>query len=105
MTFRRPALVAIALVLAAACSGGVGEEQVAEADVEQEVSEQLGEEVGGAPPDIDCPDDLAAEVGASMECVLSVEGDDARYPVAVEVTSAEDGDATFDVEVLDEPIE
>ena len=104
MTSKRPrqllvaALAGFALV-AAACGAGA----VKEADVETAVAAQLAEETGQPEPDIDCPNDLDAEVGATMECDLTVEGDDAVYPVTVEVTSVEDGKANYSVEVGEAP--
>ena len=84
---------------AAACGAGA----IEEADVEASVAEQLAEETGQAEPNIDCPGDLDAEVGATMECDLTVDGDDAVYPVTVEVTSVEDGTANYSVEVGEAP--
>lgn len=80
-----------------------GQSEISEAELEASVARQLAEEVGQPEPDIDCPGPLEAEVGAEMECDLSVEGDDAVYPVFVEVTSVEDGTANYTVEVGDSP--
>ena len=88
--------------MAGACSGSVsvGGGDVAEADIEAQAAEQLAESVGSdVPPTVDCPGSLAAEVGTTMTCELSVEGDDATYPVSIEVTAVEDGVASFSVEV------
>ena len=87
---------------AASCSGSVsvGGSDVAQAEVEAQVASQLAESVGSdVPPTIVCPGDLAAEVGATMTCELSVEGEDGTYPVLVEVTAVKDGVATFTAEV------
>ena len=97
---------AVLLVAAAAgCSGGGGENLIAQEDLEQEVATQLAAAVDQPEPNISCPGDLEAEVGATTECELSVDGDDAVYPVTVEVTSAEDGDAEFEIEVGETPKE
>ena len=88
------------------CSGevSVGEDTIDRSELEEQIAAQLAEEFPDAPdPIIECPDDLDAEEGATTECDLSVEGEDAVYPVAVEVTSAEDGEATFDIEVGETP--
>jgi hypothetical protein len=78
----------------------VGDDDVAQAEVEAQVASQLAESVGtDVLPTIACPGDLAAEVGATMTCELSVEGEDGTYPVLVEVTAVEDGVATFSAEV------
>lgn len=66
----------------------------------------LAAEVNQPEPNIDCPEDLDAKVGAEMECVLSVEGDDKRFPVTVKVTSIDDEgeNAKFGVQVGSEPL-
>ena len=92
------ALAGFALV-AAACGAGA----IKESEVEASVAAQLAEETDQPEPDIDCPGDLKAEVGETMECDLTVEGDDAVYPVTVEVTSVEDGKANYSVEVGEAP--
>jgi hypothetical protein len=99
--FRRVVLLVPAglAVLATACGSNV----VPEADVESSVAEQLAAQTDQPEPNIDCPGDLEAEVGATMECDLTVDGDDAVYPVTVEVTSLEDGKANYNVEVGDAP--
>lgn len=89
------ALVAGGLLALAGCGAGA----IDQADLEANISEQLAEETGEAAPDISCPGDLKAEVGATTECQLSVEGDDTTFPVAVEVTKVEDGVASYSVEV------
>ncbi|HUR49849.1 MAG TPA: DUF4333 domain-containing protein [Acidimicrobiales bacterium] len=94
---RRLLLIVLAgfTLVASACGAGA----VKESDVESAVAAQLAEETDQPEPDVDCPDDLKAEVGATMECDLTVEGDDAVYPVTVKVTSIEDGKANYSVEV------
>src|SRR5688500_13882681 len=86
-------------LVAAACGAGA----VKEADVENAVAAQLAAETDQPEPDVDCPDDLDAEVGATMECDLTVDGDDNVYPVTVKVTSIEDGKANYSVEVGEAP--
>lgn len=77
-----------------ACGAGA----VEESEVESKISEQLTQQVGQAPDDIDCPGDLNAEVGTKMTCELTA-GEDV-LDVAVEVTEVKDGNAQFDIEVL-----
>jgi uncharacterized lipoprotein len=75
---------------------------VDKADVESQAEEQLAAQVDAdVTPDVSCPDDLDAEEGATMECELTVEGDDTVYPVSIEVTSVEDDTANFSIEVGD----
>lgn len=68
-------------------------------ELEQEISTQLENEVGVAPDDVECPEDLDSEVGATVVCVLTA-GED-ELDVTVEVTSVEDGRALFDIAVED----
>lgn len=75
-------------------SGKVPAEQVA-----QQVSDQLEARVGRAPDAVECPEDLAAEVGATLRCTLT-DGDD-EIGVDVEVTAVDDSDVTFDIQVDD----
>lgn len=101
--FSRPltALVA-AVLLATACSDS---NAVAADDVEQEAAQKLAAEVGSdVVPNIDCPEDLEAEEGAELTCELTVDGDPDAYPVYIVVTSVDDGNANFSVEVGEEPI-
>jgi hypothetical protein len=75
--------IPLAVALAAICLAGVGcsaevtvgDNAISEADLEQEVAQQLASQTNQPEPDIDCPDGLKVEVGASTECVLSVEGE------------------------------
>ncbi len=85
-----------ALVLVAGCSSTPS---IDRDDLEQEVSTQLENEVGVAPDDVECPEDLESEVGASVVCVLTAGSDE--LDVMVEVTSVEDDRAAFDIEVED----
>ena len=86
-------------VLLAGCGAG----RVAAADVENAVAEQV-EQQAGARPEVTCPDDLEAEVGATARCTLTLEQVDGEYGVTVTVTSVEDDEARFDVEVGQEPL-
>lgn len=101
MTSKRLLLILLAGValVAAACGADV----IEKAELESTVAKQLAEEADQPEPDIDCPGDLEAEVGATMECDLTVEGDDDVYPVTVKVTSIEDDKANYSVEVGDAP--
>jgi hypothetical protein len=88
---------AIALVLAGAFAAGCGDDDaVSQSAVEQEAEIQLAAQIGEE-PDITCPGNLDAEVGATMECELTLESDDGTYPVYVEITSIEGDRANFDV--------
>lgn len=103
MKIQRTLALAVAVaaggLLVAGCSTT---NSVSQSDVESQAEEQLAAQVDtGVTPDVSCPGDLDAEEGATMECELTVEGDDAVYPVSIEVTSVEDDTANFSIEVGD----
>jgi hypothetical protein len=98
-----PLALALALLAGPVLAGCGDDGSVSQGDVEQQVAEQLAAQIGSDPPDVSCPGDLDAEVGATMECDLSVEGDSAVYPVQLEVTSVEGDTVNFDIQVADEP--
>lgn len=86
-----------ALPLLAACGAG----SVPASDVEEQISTVLEQEVGQAPDDVTCPDDLPGEVGAEMSCELSAGGQ--TIGVTVTVSSVDGGQVNFDVLVDDAP--
>jgi Domain of unknown function (DUF4333) len=93
-----PAAIALlALGLAACGSNDLAADSVAKA------AEDALEAEAGARPDVSCPHDLPAEVGAKARCTLSVGEDPNTYGVTVRVTSIEGKTAHFDVEVDEEP--
>ena len=99
MASRRVLLASPLLALGLA---GCGAGTLEAGTVEEGAADALEEEVG-VRPDISCPDDLEAEVGASMECTLTAGDDPTEYPVTVTVSSVEGDSAKFDVEVGDAP--
>ena len=96
----RPLALATAATFALAGCGMLGGGSVSAEDVETQITEQLTEMVGQEPEDVSCPEDLPAEEGAEMTCVLSAGGE--TIDVAVTVSSVEDGQVSFDIEVADE---
>jgi hypothetical protein len=97
---RRLRLLVAAPILAlglAGCSSSL-----AANDVEEGAEDALEEQIG-ARPDISCPEDLEAEVGAETRCTLTAGDDPTEYGVTVTVTSVEDDTANFDVRVDEEP--
>ena len=65
--------------------------------------DQLEEQVGQR-PDITCPEDLPAEVDASIECELTAEDMDETYPVTLTVTDVDGSNVGFDIQVAEEPM-
>ena len=90
------ALVAGSLLALAACGGTA---TVSSDDVAQQISDQLAAQVGTAPDSVTCPGDLAAEVGTTMTCELTADGQ--SLPVTVTVTSVEGSTVNFDIQVAD----
>lgn len=84
------------LALFGACSST---SSIDEAELESKVASQLAETTGQEEPNVDCPSDLDAEVDATIECELTVDGEDAVYPVTVTVTELDGDVANFDIEV------
>jgi hypothetical protein len=66
-----------------------------------EITKQLEEQVGRAPDQVTCPQDLKGEVGVEERCELTDGGD--TYGVNVTVTSVEGKDIKFDIKVDDKP--
>ena len=69
--------------------------------VAAQISNQLAEQVGETPDSVECPDDLDAQVGATLTCVLTHQGE--SYDVDVTVTAVEGDNVSFDIEVAGQP--
>lgn len=70
-------------------------------DVAAQISSQLAAQIGETPDSVECPDDLDAQVGATMTCVLTHAG--TSYDVNVSVTAVEGDNVSFDIQVADQP--
>jgi hypothetical protein len=92
-----PGAVAVLLALT-----GCGS-QVTARDVAAAVADAVQPRLG-ARPDVSCPHDVPAEVGARTRCTLTGAGLDGRYGVTVTVATVENGRARFDVAVDTEPL-
>src|SRR3954453_176912 len=62
-------------------------------------AEDALEKLVGTRPDVACPKDPEAKVGAPPRCTLTAGSDPTRYGVTVTVTSVQGAAARFDVEV------
>jgi hypothetical protein len=98
---RLPLLAAVPFLLAglAACGSST-----LSADEVANKSEDALEEQIGLRPEITCPEDLEAKVGAETRCTLTGGDDPTKYGVTVTVTSVDGDNAQFDVEVDDQPM-
>lgn len=80
------------------CSASVGGGSVDRADLEQEVSQRLEEQVGTAPKQVECSEGLPAEVGAETRCTVTAP-DDSQIGATVTVTEVEGNNVSFDIQV------
>lgn len=88
--------------VAALALAGCGASSIAGDELADQVNTQLTEQVGQEPDEVECPEDLDAEVGATTQCTLTA-GDES-YNVDVEVTEVDGDTANFSIEVGEEPI-
>ncbi|MFD6949347.1 hypothetical protein A6A08_12655 [Nocardiopsis sp. TSRI0078] len=96
------ALGALPLVLATGCSFSFGGPGSVDADqVAQRSSEMLAEQIGQAPDEFTCPEDLPAEVGAEVRCELTHGGE--SLGVTVTTTSVDGDNVQWDVQVDETP--
>jgi hypothetical protein len=91
-----PLALTTALAVSGSCSAG-DPPVVDRADVEEQVSTQLGEQAGREPEAVECPEDLEGEVDTTMTCVLRDGGQE--YDVTVTVTEVEGTRVDFHIEV------
>ena len=91
--------VPVVLVGLSACGGSA----TLKADEVATKAEDALEHKIGVRPDISCPDDVKAEVGAKTRCTLTAGDDPAEYGVSITVNKVEGADATFDIRVDDQP--
>ena len=97
-------LGAVAMLLATGCSFDFsigGPATVDSQDVAEQAALELEQQVGRAPDDLTCSEDLPAEVDASVRCELTADGQ--TYGVSVTTTSVEGSDVEFDVLVDEQP--
>ena len=98
------ALGALPLLLATGCSfnfsiGGPG--AVSAEEVAEKSSEMLAQQIGQAPDDLTCEEDLPAEVGAEIRCELTHEGQ--SIGATATVTEVDGSDVRWDIKVDDAP--
>ncbi|WP_017534503.1 DUF4333 domain-containing protein [Nocardiopsis alba] len=99
-------LGALPLLLTTGCSFEFslgGPSAVDAAEVAERSSEMLEEQIGQAPDDLTCGEDLPAEVGAEIRCELTHGGE--SLGVTVTTTEVDGNDVRWDVVVDDLPAE
>lgn len=82
------------------CSASVGGGTIDRAELEQQVSDSLEQQVGTAPESVDCPDELAAEPEATTRCTVTAP-DGSEIGATVTVTEVEGSNVSFDIQVDD----
>ena len=87
------------LVAAAPLLVACGASSVSESDVEDKTKAQLTETVGEGVEKVDCPEDLKAEKGETMECTATVGDQDLK--IKLEVTKVEDNTAEWEIELAE----
>jgi hypothetical protein len=91
----RMLLLMVVVTALAACAG---EPVVSADDVESQATDQFSQQF---PVDsVDCPEDLPAEVGASIQCVLVSEG--SSFEMTATTTRVEGDNVDFDLELTAE---
>ena len=91
---KRTLALGLVAPLLVACAAGT----VPESGVEERTREQLAamhDDVG----EVECPEDLEAEVGATMECMATIDG--VQRGVNIEVTAVEDDRAEWKINVAE----
>ena len=101
MLRRRPLLALALSILVTALAGCGGDDSsggdLKKDDLQRDISKRLAQATGGGAPDVTCPSDLPAKVGAAIRCRVAV--DSTSYGVTVTVKSTEGGSAQYDVQV------
>jgi hypothetical protein len=96
---RQLAIVPVLLIGLSAC-GGTG--TLPAKEVATKAEDALEKQVG-VRPDVSCPEDLKAEVGAKTRCTLTAGDDPTEYGVSIKVNQVDGTNAKFDIQVDDQP--
>jgi hypothetical protein len=97
---------AMASLLLSACNVSVGTASLSATEVEEKATAALAESQGiplEEMPPLECPADLAAEVGATMVCVIGDPAQGNTYDVTITVETVNGEDVAFDIQVADVP--
>ncbi|HEY4630897.1 MAG TPA: DUF4333 domain-containing protein, partial [Blastococcus sp.] len=93
------AIVPVLLVGLSACGGTA---TLSSDEVATKAEDALEKQVGTR-PDISCPEDVKAEVGATTRCTLTAGDDPTEYGVSIKVKEVDGSNAKFDIQVDDQP--
>ena len=100
MPRRRPLLAAVPILLLglSAC----GSSTLSRDEVATKAEDALEQQIG-VRPNINCPEDVEAKVGAQTRCTLTGGDDPTEYGVSIKVTEVDGDNAKFDIQVDDQP--
>ena len=98
-----PYRLLIAAALLAALSACGSHQALTAAQVATSAEKALQRETGFR-PDVTCPKELAATVGASTRCTLTAGGDPTKFGVTVTVMSVDRDTPQLEVEVDEKPL-
>jgi hypothetical protein len=88
--------VAATSLATAGCSASSNQEKtVAKTDVADQISTKVNEKAGHKPDSVNCPGDLKAAVGATLDCQMTYDGQ--AYGVNVTVTSVDGDKVNYDI--------
>lgn len=87
---RKTLALAAGLLLASGTGAGIASAAVSATDVQQMIGSELAAGGEAAPDSVQCPGDLAADVGASITCAVT-RGDETRGVTATVTSVADDG--------------
>jgi hypothetical protein len=97
-------LVTAALfTITAALLAGCSTPEISKSDLEQGAMKQLTANVGKQCPQITCPGNLKAEVGAKVVCSMPIDGKTYDVNIAVDSIDSSTKTAHYAVQVADKP--
>ena len=90
-------LAAAACLLALSAGAGIAAAAVSAAELQDMISNQMASQ-GGSPPDsVVCPADLSADLGASVTCAVTKNGE--TRGVTVTVASVDNGQVSLSMQL------
>lgn len=94
----RKAIAVVAGSLIALTSGaGIASASMSADEVQQMISSQLAAQAGTPPAAVDCPGELATDIGSSITCAVTI-GDETRG-VTITVVSTDNGQLNFSMKM------
>lgn len=82
-------------LIALSAGAGIASASVSAADLQQLISSQLAAQAGTPPNAVDCPEDLATDIGSSTTCAVTF-GDETRG-FTITVVSVDNGQPNLSI--------